>query len=89
MRYIEPYLNKLIDMRSTVFMRFFDQSCKRFLFRLQGEMSQDQGFISVPSQYINQSTISNTFEEDIDANTSSFAKQFCGCFTKCKRRQGP
>lgn len=65
MRYVEPYLNKLVDMKSPVFQRFFDQSCKKLQFRVQAEMSQDQGFISRPTQYINQATFEANFYEEI------------------------
>jgi hypothetical protein len=36
MRYIDRYLFKLLAMRSSVFYKFFDVSCTRFQFRMQG-----------------------------------------------------
>lgn len=48
-------------MKSPVFQRFFDVACKKFQFRLQAEMSQDQGFISRPTQYINPATFEDSF----------------------------
>lgn len=49
MRYIERYLHKLLQMRSVVFYRFFDVSCSRFQFRMQGTLKQDTVYLQKPT----------------------------------------
>jgi hypothetical protein len=38
MRYIERYLLRLLDMKSTVFYNFFDKCCVKFQFRMPGSL---------------------------------------------------
>ena len=40
MRLVEPYLLQLLQMNSPVFYKFFDVSCRKFLFRMQGTLKK-------------------------------------------------
>jgi hypothetical protein len=85
MRYMERYLSKLLSMKSLVFYKFLDVSCKRFQFRMQGTLRKDTIYLLKQTQYINRTTFMKSFMEEVKARKGGFF----GCLNCFKRRRGP
>ena len=80
MRYIERYLLRLLEMKSTVFYRFFDQCCVKFQFRMPGSLlSRVAVYLRKQTQYINQAKFMQTFQYQVEENSSTFWKTMCCC----------
>ena len=60
-RYLQPYLLKILEMKSPTFFHFLDQHCFRYLLSQPMETKHEIAYLKMHTQYVNELTQKKNF----------------------------